>query len=184
MNLRLNNKIRVEKSGQRRKDGTYLWRAFNASLRSILSIYYPCQRPNRKQKVHSKGSELKKKNPKRGPFTRHGQGSDKLTKDDQTALSQLLQEAEANKKPDTKGPTGTVHTVRFPGYKVKQKGQGRSRGVQRISSTISVSVRTTKCLCRELWDYFYKFRKTDSLAVYDRRGNMMDMGKPTKKHFE
>ena len=89
MTLRLNNnKIRVEKSGQRRKDGTYLWRAFNASLRSILSIYYPCQRPSRKQKVHSKGSELKKKkNPKRGPFTRHGQGSVKLTKDDQTALS-------------------------------------------------------------------------------------------------
>ena len=40
-------KIKTEK-----KDGAYLWRAFNASLRSVLSIYYPCQRPSKKQKVY------------------------------------------------------------------------------------------------------------------------------------
>lgn len=57
------------------------------------------------------------------------------------------------------------------------------RGTENIS-TVSVSVRTPKCLHRELWDYFYKFRKTDSAAVYDRRGEHDGYGKPTKKHFE
>ena len=86
MTLRLNNnKIRVEKSGQRRKDGTYLWRAFNASLRSILSIYYPCQRPSRKQKVHSKGSELKKKKILKGD---HLQGMDKVQLNSQKMTKQ------------------------------------------------------------------------------------------------